>query len=1557
MRKGIWNHPHYRQPGAKLANIHKKFSGDAVKAKPNGPVYLRDLIMAMVLSGAGVSYAGPEQGQIQQGLGKISRNGLSTIIEQQSQRLDLSWQSFNLDENETVNFVQPSRSSLAINHILDNNGSRIQGQINANGQVWLINPNGVAFGQQARINVGGLIASTLQEQATGGGRVVFGQQQTGSGEVSNLGQISTTANGYVAFISEQVSNQGEISSPGGTVVLGAGSKISLNFSGSQLLNLHIEQSTLDTLADNQGLIQAEGGQVLMSAGSRSSLLASVVNNDGVITANSVIEQDGKIILLAGMQAGTTQVSGTLDASAKDEPSVLSEGPQAQGGFIETSAHQIVIDPASYISTYAGNGKTGTWLIDPNDYTIAVSGGDISGSQLSTNLGLNNVEIQSDNGTTGSNGNIFINDTITWNSDNTLTLTAKGDIHVNQAITSQHANGKVILNYGQANVAAGNNAQYHINAPINLQAGHNFTTTLGSDGTPINYTVITALGDESSISNSDLQGIGSNLGGHYALGANIDASATSTWNSGAGFTPIGRWSSRFTGRLDGLGHSVDQLSIARTTASYTGVFGVSQGAIITNVGIKDGTVSGKSYLGGLVGWSVSSTISNSYSTAAVAGRTYSQYVGGLVGLSDGSTIIDSFSSGDVSAASWSTYTGGLVGLASSSHVSRSYATGATTGSAIVGGLIGKIQASSTLVNTYASGSTLGSNVGSLVGFNENSSISNSYGTGLVNGGFSGVGGLVGNNTGGTTTNSFWDTISTGENTSAGGTGKTTAELKQLATFSGWDIDSNGGTDKVWRIYDGYTMPLLRSLLTLKTLSTQTVSYDGNAHSYTAPVGDSLLQVKVSQSSYTNAGTYQSSLDDFYSSQQGYDISGAHLVISPIALGLSGQREYNGRNDVGFSLLTLGVADIIGSDEVSLSLSGHAVLTGASPGDAGHYDNSTTAVTDLSLSGAGAGNYTLAGGAHSIIITPKVLSLQGSREYDGSNIINLESLSVNNLVAGDKLTGQFSLNASSVGSYQIGAISQSNSNYQLAGAGNVVTIGLSVSGNREYDGSASFALSDLNVTNLVAGESLNGAITVAASDAGNYSATGLALAESNANYRLVSGTLSITPRTITLNGSREYNGLTGFALNDLSLSNIVAGEGDLLTVNTDATSAGDYDSTTVELGNSNYTLDSSSLLRITARSISAKGSRVYDGSNTVDLASLAVNNLVAGDNLTGRVHISGSNVGRYTLLGLDLGNFNYQISGGDSEVVIVPRVLQLEGNRVYDGSDQVAINQLAMRNLVAGESLSILGEATVGDKGVGQQTLLTDQLSLDNPNYTLDGTAHWVTISPLVINAFVSVRDKNFDDSLLAEIDAINSPDIIAGDQVQFGFSKAEFPALEGMDLTVEVSGINLTGSDANNYVLQNTKISSTASIYRLQEQRVVNAINSFHDNNGRISIQSNGGSPALVLDNINLSNVTQNKSDRSSSQLDNTEPGKVQARNVEQGNFQQSKLIAPINTALVSNSLEPANPGREGCLRLAAASNVNQEQSRQWSRNLGVHITAGGVSIGNDCRSSDLSSIY
>jgi hypothetical protein len=299
----------------------------------------------------------------------------------------------------------------------------------------------------------------------------------------------------------------------------------------------------------------------------------------------------------------------------------------------------------------------------------------------------------------------------------------------------------------------------------------------------------------------LQAIENNLTAHYALGNDIDASATKTWNSNGsggyyGFEPIGTYENRFTGSFDGRGYKIYDLYINRFD-SHIGLFGyVGSGGVVENVGMENEDVSGDMYVGGLVGLSEGGAVSNCYSTGSVSGT----YVGGLVGLIYSAVVSNCYFTGSVNGSS---AVGGLVGCNWYGTVSNCYSTGSVSGSGIyVGGLVGSNDGN--ISNSYSTGSVNGNDaVGGLVGRNDGN-ISNSYSTGSVNGSgdYGGyVGGLVGGNNG-TVSNSFWDTQTSGQSTSSGGTGKTTAQMKTKATFTnaGWDFVTIWGIDPATN--DGY-----------------------------------------------------------------------------------------------------------------------------------------------------------------------------------------------------------------------------------------------------------------------------------------------------------------------------------------------------------------------------------------------------------------------------------------------------------------------------------------------------------------------------------------------------------------------------------------------------------------------------------------------------------------------------------------------------------------------------------------------------------------------------------
>ncbi len=529
----------------------------------------------------------------------------------------------------------------------------------------MLNPNGVLFGSKAQVNVGGLVASTLGLSDTDfmAGNYRF----SGSGgSVINQGSLN---GGYVALLGESVRNEGVITARLGTAALAAGNAITLDFNGDQLLNVQVDEGALHALADNRGLIQADGGSVLMTTRAKDALLSTAVNNTGIIRARTVENRDGRILLIGDMHSGTANIAGTLDASAPDG----GNGAASKGGFIETSAAHVNVADNAVITTKAATGQSGTWLIDPNDFTIAASGGNMTGSAVGNALDNNgNFIIQTATmGTAGGNGDIHVNDAVSWSSNSTLTLQAERSVNVNAAITASGSGAGLVVDY---NLGAGiTDGNFYVNSTVNLPVSGSLT--INGQG----YTLIDSFASLS------------NLSGRYALVGNIAANVTA---------PLGN----LTGTLEGLGHTVS-IDID-SSAQYVGLFGqILAGGTVRNLGLSGsvrGDVAGMlaganagsivnvrasgsavgrygTELGGLVGQNTGS-IRRGSAEVNVTGSVDTNRVGGLVGLNNGGSISDSHATGTVTGNRLDGNTGGLVGVngtTSGGSITRSYATGAVT----------------------------------------------------------------------------------------------------------------------------------------------------------------------------------------------------------------------------------------------------------------------------------------------------------------------------------------------------------------------------------------------------------------------------------------------------------------------------------------------------------------------------------------------------------------------------------------------------------------------------------------------------------------------------------------------------------------------------------------------------------------------------------------------------------------------------------------------------------------------------------------------------------------
>ncbi|MDO9597918.1 MAG: filamentous hemagglutinin N-terminal domain-containing protein [Azoarcus sp.] len=330
----------------------KKSRGTGKRTVESGVRFALKSLAAAVMLAAGFNvYALPTEGSVSAGSATIAGSDGSMTINQTTQNAAINWQSFSIGQGEAVRFVQPNSSAVALNRVLGSDPSHILGSLSANGRVFLINPNGVLFGQSATVNVGGLVASTLN---LGDSDFMAGNYNfagTGAGSVVNQGSI-TADGGYVALLGATVSNQGTIQANLGTVALAAGDAITLDVAGDGLLNVAVKQGALQALVENGGMIQADGGKVLMTARSAGDLLQSAVNNTGVIRAQSIENRNGTIVLLGDMQSGTVNVGGSLDVSGR--------GAGETGGSVIATAHHVGLVDAQIDA--AGDAGGGTVLV-------------------------------------------------------------------------------------------------------------------------------------------------------------------------------------------------------------------------------------------------------------------------------------------------------------------------------------------------------------------------------------------------------------------------------------------------------------------------------------------------------------------------------------------------------------------------------------------------------------------------------------------------------------------------------------------------------------------------------------------------------------------------------------------------------------------------------------------------------------------------------------------------------------------------------------------------------------------------------------------------------------------------------------------------------------------------------------------------------------------------------------------------------------------------------------------------------------------------------------------
>ncbi len=729
----------------------------------------------------------PQGQSIASGSIDVVTNNRGMEIRQATDKAIINWQQFGIASGETVNFIQPSSSSLILNRVTGLDSSLINGRLTANGQVFIINPNGVLLGESVQINAGGIVASTLgiSDKNFMDGNFQFSKSSSLPTSVKNSGSVAAAEGGYIVFLSNEVKNSGNLSASGGRVLMGAGDQAAVYFAKNSLIGYAINRETANALVENSGNINAAGGTISLVANGVDDLSKNaVVNNTGVIEAKTLRNVKGKIELLADSDRGVVNLTGTLNASATDGP----------GGTVHASAARVSTGASAVITTQASNGKTGLFTITTASGKIGNNLDDIHADTLNNNLSTTNITVKAQGNRQAESGNLVINNAILSNGKNKFILEAEKNVLINAFVkvgtgglkirTDANGTSSGALIFGQAGqLNAANNAD--IDIYTNVESFKNNSLYESFITSPYRLWML--------VNNvSQLQKINENLSGYYALGRDIDATETVSWNQGAGGLPRDIWNynkgfiplafnevKQFSGKLDGLNHVISNLYINRPIGSKIGLFSSSSGEI-KNLGLINVNITGNDSVGAIAGHN-NGNIHNVFVTGSVS-----------INVKPGYSEISPNSAGGIAGKN---------------------------------GLMGEIKNAYSLATV--AGSFFSSGLGGISGTNDGK-IDSVYA--LWNNSKNGITGM----NSGQVTNAYYTTDGKGQTDALvydPGNGSSYAENGQLSASALKNAKLNFDFDETWTRYDGYTFPLLKSFLKpLEILSVDanvTKAYDGVA----------------------------------------------------------------------------------------------------------------------------------------------------------------------------------------------------------------------------------------------------------------------------------------------------------------------------------------------------------------------------------------------------------------------------------------------------------------------------------------------------------------------------------------------------------------------------------------------------------------------------------------------------------------------------------------------------------------------------------------------------------
>lgn len=278
----------------------------------------------------------PQDGKAAQGSAAFSHPDPQTlIITIPDDKAILHYSSFNIGEKETVQFQQKSSSSAVLNRVTGRDPSKILGRLQANGKVFLINPNGIVFGPNSKISTGSLIASTLdiedKDFLEGKSHKFFSKPGFKPSQIINQGVLSADPEGIIALIAPIIQDKGTIQAQACKIALLAAEKAVIDFTGDGLVTFAVEGAAEAAIIEHLGKISAPQGEVFLHLKTADNLIKSVVNVDGLLEGNTVVKENGitRIAHSSQIEAGKVSIAGNNvevlgEVSAKEKFEIKAE---------------------------------------------------------------------------------------------------------------------------------------------------------------------------------------------------------------------------------------------------------------------------------------------------------------------------------------------------------------------------------------------------------------------------------------------------------------------------------------------------------------------------------------------------------------------------------------------------------------------------------------------------------------------------------------------------------------------------------------------------------------------------------------------------------------------------------------------------------------------------------------------------------------------------------------------------------------------------------------------------------------------------------------------------------------------------------------------------------------------------------------------------------------------------------------------------------------------------------------------------------------------------------